>query len=204
MEQIRTAITRGELKAGQRVTELSLARRLGVGQATIREALIDLEHQGFIQRRGLHKTFVTALKRRDMDEIYLIRSRLETLAVELLGTARVREVEDSARACQRMVEAAKSGDVVGFCAADLEFHRGLWRATGNRVLVEILERVVPRIFALDVIRPEGFTPEKLADTARSHIELLRLLATGEYDAATALMRDSMQQAWADDSQLPKE
>lgn len=202
VQQIRAAISHGELKPGKRVTELGLAKRLGVGQATIRETLIELEHQGYIQRSGPRKTFVASLTRLDVNEHYVVRSRLEALAVELLGAAKVRQVEHSAAACRRMVKAAKAGDIEEFCAADLEFHRGLWRATGNRVLFEVLERLVPRIFALDVIRPSIFNRAKLAGIAQVHSELLRLLAEGRYRAAMALTQKSMKQAWTDDLQLP--
>jgi DNA-binding GntR family transcriptional regulator len=200
VEQIRRAITHGDLKPGERLTELGLAARLGVGQATIREALIELENQGFIERSG-RQTAVTSLSRRDRDGIYQVRSALETLAVELIAAVRVRKIEFSERAYQRMLAAAERGDVLEFCSADLDFHRGLWQASGNRALAEVLERVVPRIFALDVLRPEKFDAGKLRENAKFHGGLLELLADGKWRAARALMKQSMRQAWKDDAAL---
>jgi DNA-binding GntR family transcriptional regulator len=204
VQQIRVAISRGELKPGERITELGLAESMGVGQSTIREALVDLEHQGFIQRRGIRKTYVTALTRRDVLEIYQIRQRLEELALDLLTEAKVREVEGCTHACQLMMAAAGANNLLQFCDADLQFHLGLWQATGNRLLAEILEKVANRLFAYDVSQPESFNPAKLKRIAREHSDLLRLLSAGEYKAVRKLMQRSMQEALQEDSLIPQE
>src|ERR1700723_233069 len=61
VERICEAIERGELKAGEPLTELGLARKLGVGQPTIREAMLELQFIGFIEQVGTRKTRVTLL-----------------------------------------------------------------------------------------------------------------------------------------------
>jgi DNA-binding GntR family transcriptional regulator len=200
MKRIRKAISNGELTPGERVTELGLARIFGVGQATIREALIELEHQGFIQRDGLTKT-ITRMMKKDIDDLYVVRERMEMLAIELLAAARVREIPECREACSRMAEAAQSADEPAFCDADLAFHRGLWRATNNRPLWEALEKIVPRIFALDVISPEAFSQAKLHETAALHLRLLGHLAAGRQRAAKDLMRTSMKMAQSEDEKL---
>lgn len=199
--KIRSAISRVELRAGERLTELGLAQRLGVGQATIREALIELEHQGFIQRRGPGKTFVTALSQRDINDIYLVRKRLETLVVELLVAQKRRDLSDSHRAYQRMLKSAESGQPIDFYDADLDFHRGLWQATRNRFLAEALEQLVPRLFAFDIIQKAAPPRQKLSQMAETHRELLELIRSGLLEAAKAAMEESMQQARVDDAGL---
>jgi DNA-binding GntR family transcriptional regulator len=201
VEQIRAAVTQGELTAGQRITELGLAKRLGVGQATIREALIELEHQGFIQRSAVRKTFVTSLGRRQIDEIYVIRKRLETLAVELLIAAKVTRLVDAERECEKMVEFARYGDVARFGEADLDFHRALWRATGNQKFAEVLEPLVPKVFALGFIQHVHPSPEHLLQLAERHRQLLQVILAGEEEPAKALMEAAMEQAWAEDSSV---
>jgi DNA-binding GntR family transcriptional regulator len=204
VEQVRAAIVRGELKAGERVTELGLAKRLGVGQATIREALIELEHQGFIQRGGARKTFVTVLTQRDITEIYLVRIHLETLTVELLTANKERDLRESERAYRRMLEAARGGRFNEFSQADLDFHRGLWHSSGNRALAEILERLVPRIFAFGIIQETVYPARRrLQQVAGQHGKLLELIQSGRGKEAQRQMEESMQQAWKDDSELPK-
>ncbi|MHC4698375.1 MAG: GntR family transcriptional regulator [Planctomycetota bacterium] len=52
--QVRLAIIdlvfSGELSAGERINETKLARRLGVSQTPVREALLSLEGQSFLPR----------------------------------------------------------------------------------------------------------------------------------------------------------
>src|SRR5499433_3292339 len=82
---LREAIVSGAIKSGEQIVEGKLAQQLGVGQGLIREALIELEHQGFVQRMPFAGTQVTALTIQDAKHIYDIRIELEPLAFFLAG-----------------------------------------------------------------------------------------------------------------------
>ena len=201
IDQIYAAIVRGELTAGQQVTELGLARQLGVSQPTIREALIELEHQGFVQKRSAHKTFITLLSERDIDEIYVARTTLEALVVELLASSTAVNLEECEAACQRMAGAAERRRTSEFYQADLDFHRCLWRATGNQTLMDILEQLVSQLFAFVVIRHAVRERAVLLATAEEHGQLLRLIRAGDRDAARRMMEASLRHARTEDSDL---
>ena len=47
---LREAMISGAISSGEQIVEGKIAQQLGVGQGVIREALIELEHQGFVQR----------------------------------------------------------------------------------------------------------------------------------------------------------
>jgi len=204
VDQVYAAIERGELKAGERVTELGLASLLGVSQPTIREALIELEKQGFIERGYPRKTFITTLTHRDIAEIYRVRGSLETLAVRLLIERNVKDVRDSKRAYGTMVQCVQDENMLGFLHADLDFHRGLWSATDNRHLFGALELLVPKLLAFGVIQHARPSNERLMEVAEMHGQLLRFICDGRELDAVVLMETSLNQAWADDSQLPEE
>jgi DNA-binding GntR family transcriptional regulator len=201
VDQIHAAILGGELKSGEQITELGLARRLGVSQPTVREALIELEHQGFIQRQSARRTFITALSERDISEMYQVRARLETLVVELLATSGMRNLEECDTAYRRMLIAARCHDAAEFCAADLEFHRALWRAAGNRTATEMLEQLVPRLFAFVIIRRAARKGGKLRSGAEEHGELLQLIRAGDREGACRRMDTSLRQARTEDAEL---
>src|SRR5258706_8844619 len=69
VQQICQAIECGELKSGETLTELGLARKLGVAQPTIREALLELEFIGYVERTATRKARVTLLTRRAIENI---------------------------------------------------------------------------------------------------------------------------------------
>ncbi|MEK7408825.1 MAG: GntR family transcriptional regulator [Acidobacteriota bacterium] len=203
VEQIRVAVEHGELKAGERLTELGFARRLGVAQATIREALMELEHQGFVERNGPRETRITVLTRRQINDIYVVRTRLEMLAVELLVARERADLTGAETQYEKMLGASRVEQHAEFYRADLDFHRALWRATGNASLAEALERLAPKLFAFVIIRHARATREKLVATAETHGTLLALIRSRELTAATELMEASMERAWIDDAELPE-
>jgi DNA-binding GntR family transcriptional regulator len=202
VEHIRQAIERSELKAGERLTELGLARRLGVGQPTIREALIELEFLGFIERKGPRNTRVTLLSRDAIQEIYLVRIRLETLAAELVAGQNNPELRACWTEAIRMEEAAKQGKPVDFYQADLSFHRALWKASRNESLRTCLEQLVPKLMTFSIIQRVHPSREKLLEIAGVHRRLLEMIATGNIAETVRVMSDSMQTAQADDEQMP--
>src|SRR5690349_4418038 len=83
---LREAITSGAIQAGEPIVEAKVAQQFGVGQGLIREALIDLEHQGFVQRTPFSGTQVSTLTLEDAHQIFEIRIELEPLAVTLAGS----------------------------------------------------------------------------------------------------------------------
>src|SRR6266513_4778363 len=81
-ETLREAILNGTLEEGQRLVERSLAAQLGASLTAVREALIELEMEGFIQKRRNASTYVTKLSAADVRKIYDVRRILEGFAFE--------------------------------------------------------------------------------------------------------------------------
>lgn len=201
--QIREAIACGELKAGERVTELGLAKSLGVAQATIREAFIELESQGFLERTGARLTCVSALTKEQISEIHLVRSRLEALVVEVLAGMADKNLTAAAEACIGMRSSALENDRISFYHNDLMFHRGLWLATGNRCLAATLELLTAKLFAFGLARRAEQTRERLITTAKEHRQLLNLISSNDRNAALELLGNSLKRAWSEDLQIPE-
>ena len=80
-EVLRNLIVGGDLNPGDRIVESRVAKQLGVGQPTVREALVALEHQGLVVRKTNQGCIVTTLTRSVISQILKIRGELEVLAV---------------------------------------------------------------------------------------------------------------------------
>lgn len=202
VQQIREAIERGELQTGEKVTELGLARKLGVGQPTIREALLELEFLGFIERKGPRDTRVTLLTRDVIRDIYRVRTRLETLAVELIVGIASPDLALCWHEVLRMEQFAREGMAPEFYQADLGFHRSLWRVTQNESLQACLEQLVPKLMTFSIIQQVHPTSEKLLKIAAVHRRLLELISSGDVANSVALMEESMESALTDDEHMP--
>lgn len=202
IQHICQAIECGELQSGEILTELGLARKLGVAQPTIREALLELEFKGFVERTASRKPRVTLLTRRSIEEIYLVRMRLEMLAVELITAQTSPELQTCVEHLQEMESAARNGVSRDFWYADLSFHRALWAASQNECVENVLERIVPKLFAFAVIRRSDEDPSQLMDSYKLHRLLLDSVAAGDTTAAIKYLEQSNSRAWLDNPELP--
>jgi DNA-binding GntR family transcriptional regulator len=80
---LREAILRGILQGGQLLRQEEIAAQLGVSRLPVREALRQLEQEGLVIYRLNRGALVSALSASEVQEIYEIRSQLESLALRL-------------------------------------------------------------------------------------------------------------------------
>jgi len=126
----------GDLQPASQWLEEELAVRLGMSRTPVREALVRLEQEGFVQitpRRGIR---VRELTRRDVLEVHEVLECLELQAVEHLA-GRGLGPEDMARldaTIAGMDEALARDDVHAWARADYAFHRLIIEFAGNRHL----------------------------------------------------------------------
>src|SRR5882672_383310 len=114
-EVLRNLIVGGDLNPGDRIVESRVAKQLGVGQPTVREALVALEHQGLVVRKTNQGCIVTTLTRNEISQILKIRGELEVLAVELAAEfATETEIAELLEITREMRSAADAKDVNGF------------------------------------------------------------------------------------------
>lgn len=75
-------IIRGDLRQGQRLTEVQIANQLGISRACIREAFIELMREGLIVKEVNRYTAVVHLTKKDAQDIMEVRNTIEMMALE--------------------------------------------------------------------------------------------------------------------------
>jgi len=191
---LKNKIFRQELRPGDRVVELRIARDLGTGQSVVREALIELEHMGFVERVPNKGTYVTQINSADAEQIDRIRIALETLAFELIVERAGTEEPDfdgPDELFAEMEEDHRRGDTAALTAHDLQFHQALWRLTGNERLCQILEALVVPIFAFYRIKEFNLPPDSALEeqTLTDHEAIIGALKDRSLEGAVqALVR----------------
>jgi DNA-binding GntR family transcriptional regulator len=194
---LKEAILSGALQSGDQIVEGKLAQQLGVGQGLIREALIELEHQGFVQRSPFSWTQVTKFTNEDAEEIFEIRIEVEplafTLACRKAGPDQIAELWDLTNKAK---QGAASGQLDVFFENHLAYRRRVWDLSGNRFLKETLERLVAPLYALYLMRA-NFNREGLSQTIHDCIlhqeETLRAFEAGDAEKAAQVVRTFLQQ-----------
>ena len=141
-ETLRDAVRRGVLKPGERLMEIQLAEELGVSRTPVREAIRKLEMEGYVIMMPRRGTYIADLSIRDINEVFEIRTSLESLAS---GLAAERITEDELEKLQRLLVQIgthiKSGDMESIVRTDTEFHDLLYQASRNTRLVGIISNL---------------------------------------------------------------
>ena len=185
------AILSGTIQPGASIVESKVAQQLGAGIPLVREALIELEHQGYVQKVPYKGTTVTKLERGDVEKIFRLRREMESLAIEWAKeSARPTDIEHLRNITRKMKEAARALDLDQFYQNDLAFHRKLWEMSGNEYLVECLERIVAPLFAFFLMKDRRARESYLVSAAQ-HEKIVEALPRLSGAKLHALMRNSV-------------
>ncbi|MGD1101574.1 MAG: GntR family transcriptional regulator, partial [Terriglobia bacterium] len=172
---IRRKIASGELGAGDAISELSVAKELGVSRTPVREALGQLAAEGIIEQSPNRRAAVASLTRQDIIELYELREALEVYAVGKAARHPFHQADlDKLQALTDAILTFKDDlDRAGgpeldqeqmrrFAAHDLAFHSHLMRLAANARILKVVNetRLLIRIFA---IRRHGHTGALLED-----------------------------------------
>lgn len=200
---LRSAIFSGQLAPGQPLRELHLARDLGVSQATVREALGQLERFGLVVRTPNIGTQVTRLSAQEVRERVELRMLLEERA---LLEAAPRMTADAfgllGERLDALTDAIRRNDYFEEAQADLAFHRFIWDQSANRTLYQTLDQLAVPLFAfVSILR--GAHREKLTDVVQSHEGIVQALRSGEPGAIRDALRQHFDYAFAIPNALPR-
>lgn len=192
-QMVRQLILSGKFATGQRVVETRFARQLGVGQPTVREALRMLAGEGLVFHRPNRGYCVTALSSQQVDQIFRLRTEWEPLAAELAVENRPHwSSKDIEKIFKRFERAARKGDVEEFYQQDLEFHRELWRLSGNPYLVQALLQIVMPYFAFCMVRHLSRLKLDLDANGAKHGEVLQAVLHGSKEHARRVTRETIE------------
>lgn len=147
-----------ELNGGSILTEQSLAHEFTCSQGTIREALLRLEQDGLVERRGYQGTFVTSIS--DAEAEILIHQRI---ALESAGIARACLNIDTATR-EFMLQSVEDyrkvrdlGDGYLLSRVDLAFHMKLFERANLPNLLPVLARTLQLVHRFMMAQRAGET-----------------------------------------------
>ena len=143
------AILTGELKPRERLVESELMARFNVKRFTIRKAIQELAHLGFVEFTPNKGARVADITDEELEDLYCVRVNLELLAAELLIKKITPEKLSLLWKIHREYTAAvESGAIEEMVLKNEEFHQTLYIMTENRFLADNLDKLKNGIFAL--------------------------------------------------------
>ena len=187
-DHLRRLMSRGEIQPGAFINQEELATRLGVSRTPLRDALLQLEAEGFVAilpRRGVR---VEALTVEDVRHMYEVVGALEGAAVlsafPSLGRG---ELATLRRLNRDMKKALLANDFDRYYDSNLAFHDVFLDRCGNEQLVRIVRRLKQRLY--DWPRRRGFVKEWELASLEEHAAFARLVAEGDATGAADYLRD---------------
>lgn len=187
-QHLRALMHRGELRPGSDLHLNALADQMGISRTPLRDALLRLEAEGFVEilnRKGVRIVELTLDHIRD---IYELLGGLESAAlvsvahrIEAKTLARMRELNEE------MIAALDASDFARYYDANLRFHDGYLSLSTNRDLVRQVHILKQRLY--DFPRLEGFVPEWERSSTGEHRMLVEHLREGRIVQAADFLRD---------------
>ncbi|HVA20642.1 MAG TPA: GntR family transcriptional regulator [Candidatus Micrarchaeia archaeon] len=194
--RVREAIVTGSLAPGQHLRETDLATMFEVSRSPVRDALVQLDHEGLVRLRRHRGAVVVGLSVEDVDELYTLRVSLELLAIRLVvARAGPDDVEELRRLADRVRDAAGTEPARTVAELDVRFHDQLYRLADHHRLYACWAMIQPQVYRFLLSRTI-VNDDYRAIAADEHHELCDTIAAHDVAAATAMIERHLQEAYS--------
>ena len=178
-EALRSDIENAVIISGQTLSVEKLAEQYGVSRTPVREALLSLERDGFVSASPRVGYTVNPLNMNELLDIYNMRILLEkeavSLAVPRINPQRINYLQSL------IVTESKDYSPRN----NREFHTEIARASGSRLLAEMIESILWRRYRGSVL--DSHALHRKESEQKAHQSVLDAIATGDAERAVAEM-----------------
>jgi DNA-binding GntR family transcriptional regulator len=180
---LRDRIVAGQLPPGSRLQDAQLAGELGVSRTPIREALIRLADEGFVEADPNRGFSVAPLRREVILEIYPIVWALECQALDSPAPLTPPQIEELRRINAEM--AAATADAPRRQECDARWHQQLVKPCGNWRLIDLLASLKQLIRRYECVYM--LEPSLVRRSIRGHAEIVEALENNKPKVARRLL-----------------
>jgi len=167
-------IVLGRLAPGARLVEEDLADRLHTKRHVLRQAFVELERFGLVERKRNRGAAVRQLILADVTQIYAVREILERAAAAQIPLPMAKSDLKAIVTAQRGHDlAVQAGDAQAVFRANFDFHIALFAACGNPYLASAIDDFRKKthvVWSYAIVRPEYFR-----NAQREHQAMLKAI-----------------------------
>jgi DNA-binding GntR family transcriptional regulator len=201
-EQLKRDIAEFQLVPGDRFTENSVTERLNVSRTPVRQALIRLQQEGYVEVMFRSGWRVLPFDFAKFEQLYDLRMVLETTAAHRLCDEGLRspkpintQLLDDLMALWLVPVAQRSTDTAQVTQWDEAFHCALVESAGNPEMARVHREVTDRI---RIIRRLDFTKQaRIEATYDEHGKILTAIRAKRGDQAAMLLRAHIETSQAE-------
>ena len=175
-------------RAEIRLDERRLAADFGVSRTPVREAMAQLEREGFVRSVPRRGVYVVRKTRREVIELITAWAALEGMAARLITQS---AADEDIASLRRMFATFENGEVRAhldeYSEINIEFHQAIIRMSGNSVLIDLAENLFTH---MRMIRRKTIGEMDRADRSiRDHMQIIEALEARDTGRAETLVRD---------------
>lgn len=182
---IREKILSGYYKENEELKETAVAAELGVSRTPVREALRQLELEGLVSIIPNKGAYVTGITKKDIHDIYIIRSYLEGLCAKwACENITDEEIEALEEVMYLSDFHARRGHYDMMVELDNKFHELIYKASGSKILEHVLSdfhQYVERVRKITLSMP--YRAEK---SSKEHAAIVEAIKKRDGELAEAL------------------
>ena len=160
VNQLREDIILCRYQDGEKIRELALAEKYGASRSAVRNALLILEREGLVLPQPNGTKHLCHLGISDIEDIYDLRSYIETKAIEQIFHRPHRSFSALMEVMNRLTSCGNA-DVYEILRIDAAFHREAIAASGNKALTQAwdtMDGITQAVFHLNMAE----SPEYMA------------------------------------------
>ena len=189
-EDLYRRILTGKLKPGQRIIEAQIAQSQGISRGPVREAMKRLAEDRLISLVPRSACYVCQLTREEAVEIYDMRSRLESLALEYaFDKFNQKKVEDLREKFQKCTELKGERFAREELKLDSQLHLLINETAGGSNLQDVLNRLRAKI---EIFRTREAHASRAQLALEHHIAILDAILAGKKKQSLRLLENHIQ------------
>jgi DNA-binding GntR family transcriptional regulator len=171
-----------------RLDERRLAEDLGISRTPVREAMAQLEREGFVRSVPRRGVYVVRKTRREVIEMITAWAALESMAARLIT---IDAADEEIATLRRMFASFDNGQLHArldeYSEINITFHQSVIRMSRNRVLIDLAENLFTH---MRMIRRKAIGEgDRAARSIHDHMNIIQALERRETERAEALVRE---------------
>ena len=184
-KELERMILSGEIKAGERLSEQSIAARLGVSRGPVREATSALERSGLLTSIANRGVFVREVSGEELLELYDMRALLTGFACALVACrATGADKARLAAIVEDMDDALRRGDGPRYYQGNLDFHAAIMDLAGHVKAAQIYDTLLKEAHLSR--RGVLSTPPMMDQSNAEHRAIVAAIVAGDAERARDL------------------
>ena len=181
--KLRDDIIKGNIPAGEKLTEQRICKEYKVSRTPVREAFQKLELDGLIDIIPNRGAFVIGITHQDIEDMYELRKAYEAIAVKwAIERITVEEFQELEEAYDIMEFYTQKGEADKMLQINTHFHNLIYNATKNRMLQHVLASY--QIYTKNTKVSSEYIREYLDEVLQEHRDIFLAFKAKDKKSAT--------------------